>query len=92
MAECGGLLSLPRSCRFSLSYKLHVGAIALKWGDATSSGCICSLPWSPLSVIMSETFYSDLQSGACLLESFCNVPIITAHASRAARNRVRNRN
>ena len=49
-----GLLSLPRSCRFNLPNNLHVGASALKWGDAASFGRICSPLCSPLLVIMSE--------------------------------------
>ena len=48
MAEGGGLLNLPRSCCFNLPNNLHMGASALKWGDSTSFGCICSPVCSPL--------------------------------------------
>jgi hypothetical protein len=49
-----GLLSLPRSCRFNLPNNLHVGASALKWGDAASFGCICSPLCSPNFVPQSK--------------------------------------
>jgi hypothetical protein len=50
VAEGGGLLNLTRSCRFNLPNNLHVGASALKWGDAASFGCICSPLCSPILV------------------------------------------
>ena len=38
MAEGGGLLSLPRSCRFNLPNDLHSGANAPNWGGSASFG------------------------------------------------------
>lgn len=45
--QSGGLLSLPRSYRLNLPNNLDMGARALKWGDSTSFGHVCSPLCSP---------------------------------------------
>jgi hypothetical protein len=47
VAECGGLLNLPRYCRFNSANNLRMGAGALKWGESASFGTTCSPICSP---------------------------------------------
>ena len=61
-AEGGGLLNLPRPCRFNLPNSLHPGVSALKWGDSASFGRICSPLRSPDLLDYVET------NGTALLE------------------------
>ena len=58
MAEGGGLLNDPRSCRFNLPNNLQVGESHLKWGEYVSFGCICSPLCSPSLVQFLSSFFA----------------------------------
>jgi hypothetical protein len=53
-AEGGGLLNLPRFCRFNSTNNLQMGAGALKRGEAASFGTTCSPLCSPGSAMLPQ--------------------------------------